>query len=95
VYKGLVYLCSLLFSWEADISYLEPDGRQILLTGWKDIAHAMGLKSERTARKWARKYRMPIVRIEGKPTVIVAVFERWWIHLHEIGIKKKKSVVDL
>jgi hypothetical protein len=43
--------------------------KQIILTGWKEICEAWGILSKSTMKKIALKYKLPIIEINGKPTI--------------------------
>ena len=55
----------------------------IILCGWKEIARACGIKTCKTIKKKARKYGMPIVYMDGRPTVSERALLRWWDGLYE------------
>jgi hypothetical protein len=55
----------------------------IILCGWKDIAKACGVKTRKTIKKKARRYEMPIVYMDGRPTITRKALERWWDSLLE------------
>jgi len=54
-----------------------------LLVGWKQIAEACGGLHWRTVKKKARKYHMPLVYLDGRPTVTREALRLWWIELHK------------
>ena len=54
-----------------------------ILCGWKEIAKACGIKTSKTIKKKAKKYKMPIVYLDGRPTVTEKAIEKWWDGLYE------------
>ncbi len=50
----------------------------IILCGWKEIAKACGVKTCKTIKKKAKKYEMPIVYMDGRPTTTQKALEKWW-----------------
>jgi len=64
---------------------------RIMLVGWKDICWALGVKSPKTAKRWVKEFDMPILRMYGKPTIIVRIFENWWLNHHKILSKRQKK----
>lgn len=54
---------------------------QVILVGWKDITKAIGLHSVDTAKRWAKRYKMPHVRLCGKVTVPRVVLIEWMRNL--------------
>ena len=52
----------------------------IIFIGWKSIGNAMGL-SFQTARNIARKYDMPIVRLNRSPAISALELEIWFARL--------------
>ena len=58
-------------------------GEAMILTGWKSIAREMGGCSVLTAKRRAKKLKMPIVYIGGKPTITEQALERWWNNLKD------------
>lgn len=55
--------------------------KQIILTGWKDICQALGIKSKKTMKKKAKKYQMPIKRMDGVPTISKFDLLQWHSNL--------------
>lgn len=51
---------------------------QIILTGWKDICGACGIKSKTTMKKKAKKYNMPITYMDGRPVISKEAIIEWW-----------------
>ncbi len=49
-----------------------------LRVGWKEICKLLGCKDIRTARKWAKNFSMPLIRVYGRPTILDRHFESWW-----------------
>jgi hypothetical protein len=52
-----------------------------ILTGWPAICKACGVKTKRTIKKKARKYAMPIVYLDGRPTITEQALRDWWNNL--------------
>ena len=50
---------------------------QIILSGWKDICKACGIKSKITMKRKAKKYRLPIKRTDGKPSITKGELLKW------------------
>lgn len=50
---------------------------QIILTGWKDICRACGVKSKTTMKKKAKKYSMPISWLDGRPCISCDTLSDW------------------
>ncbi len=50
----------------------------VILSGWKEIALACGIKTRKTIKKKARKYHMPIVYLDRRPTITRKALEAWW-----------------
>lgn len=63
---------------------------QLLLIGWKDIRGALGNVSERTARDWVSRFRMPIKYMGRRPTITRTKFDEWWENLPE-SVKNELS----
>ena len=51
---------------------------QIILTGWKDICQACGIKSKTTMKKKAKKYKMPIMFLDGRPAISKDALIEWF-----------------
>jgi hypothetical protein len=54
---------------------------QLLLVGWKDIRRAMGDFTEQRARRWAKKFQMPLKYLNRQPTITAGAFTEWWENL--------------
>lgn len=54
---------------------------QVILTGWKDICKACGIKDFHTMRRWAQRYRMPYVRMYGHVTIARVTLIEWVVNL--------------
>lgn len=54
---------------------------QLILTGWKDICHACGLRDIKAVKRWAKRFHMPIKRINGKPIIPTALLIEWFNNL--------------
>ena len=67
-----------------------------LLRGWKSIGHALGLDcSPQTVRRLARKYKIPLVYIAHKPTVLDVLLKFWLLGVGKMAMglwKEGKSV---
>lgn len=50
----------------------------IILIGWKDISRELGV-SIKTAKKWVKKYKIPMLRREGRPTILQSEISKWWV----------------
>lgn len=50
---------------------------QVILTGWKDICNACGIKSKSTMKKKAKKYKMPFKRTDGVPSITLENLIKW------------------
>lgn len=50
---------------------------QVILMGWKDICEACGIKSIKTMKKKAKKYKMPLIRLDGKPSISKDSLLKW------------------
>jgi hypothetical protein len=61
---------------------------QLILNGWKDICEAMGIRSVKTAKKKAKRWKMPIVRIDGKPTIARVTLIEWHANLSRLVNRK-------
>jgi hypothetical protein len=55
----------------------------IILCGWKEIAKALGIQTCKTVKKKAKKYKMPILYLDGRPTITTKALERWWEELEK------------
>lgn len=51
--------------------------KQIILMGWKDICEACGIRSKSTMKKKAKKYKMPLVTLDGHPTISKEALLLW------------------
>jgi len=63
---------------------------QLLLIGWKDLCRALGNVSERTAKDWVSRFKMPIKYMGRRPTITIEVFNEWWRNLPE-SVKNELS----
>jgi hypothetical protein len=45
--------------------------------GWKDICEACGIRSKSTMKKKAKKYKMPLVTLDGHPTISKEALLLW------------------
>ena len=54
---------------------------QGILSGWKDICEFCGIKSKKTLKKKAKKYHMPIKRMDGIPTISKVDLLQWHSNL--------------
>jgi hypothetical protein len=50
----------------------------VILSGWKSIASACGVKTRKTIRKNAKKYGMPVIYMDRMPTISKKALEEWW-----------------
>jgi hypothetical protein len=50
------------------------------LVGWKAIGKAWGFEGESidTTRRRARRYEMPLLYIDTRPTIEREILEKWW-----------------
>ena len=53
-------------------------GGAILFIGWKSIMKVCDVGSVKTMKKKARKHRMPISHIDGRPVISKKDLEAWW-----------------
>jgi len=61
----------------------DPTG-PALITGWKAIAKHIGVGTERTARKWVRKYGLPVhYTPDGHPILSIDACAIWWQELNK------------
>ncbi len=62
------------------------------LRGWDDICKYLGGIHKETARRWVRKYGMPIRRAPGNiPIALPAELDIWVITFDELKKKEKKK----
>lgn len=54
---------------------------QVILTGWKDICKACGIKTIGTMRRWAKRYKMPYVRMYGRVAIPRVTLIEWVVNL--------------
>jgi hypothetical protein len=54
---------------------------RVLFVGWKDIASACGGLCEDTMMVLAKKYDMPITRLNGRPSITDDELRLWWERL--------------
>jgi hypothetical protein len=66
---------------------------QLIRIGWKSIGEALGV-SPMTARRVARRYEMPVVELNGRPSISGMELEIWWAGrlLINRGIIRKEKV---
>lgn len=57
---------------------------KIILHGWKAIANACGVKTQKTIKKYAKIYKMPILYLNGRPTITQKAIEEWWEKLKNL-----------
>jgi hypothetical protein len=50
---------------------------QGILTGWKEICAFCGIKSKVTMKRKAKKYKMPIQRTDGIPSIDKEELIKW------------------
>jgi len=55
----------------------------LILVGWKSICQACNIKSVKTMRKKEKKYKMPILYMDGKPTIPANDPVKWWAKTKE------------
>ena len=60
----------------------------LILIGWKSICQACDIKSVKTMRKKAKKYKMPILFMDGKPTIPADDLLKWWGRTQELSARK-------
>ena len=53
----------------------------ILLSGWKAIKTACGIKSKITMKRKAKKYKMPVKRMDGTPVISKQDLLEWYNNL--------------
>jgi hypothetical protein len=54
---------------------------QIILSGWKEICQACGIKSKTTMKRKAKKHHIPIKTLDGKPTIVKDDLIKWYSEL--------------
>ncbi len=54
---------------------------QEIFIGWKDIGRALGGLHWQTVKNIARKYHMPIVPLNGRPSITALELNIWWCRL--------------
>ncbi len=57
----------------------------VILSGWKEIASACGIRTRKTIKRKAKKYRMPVVYLNNRPTITRKALENWWEGLQRRG----------
>lgn len=63
-----------------------------LLRGWKPIGHALGLDcSPQTVRRLARKYKIPIVYMAHKPTILNGLLKFWLLGVGKMAMELGKE----
>ncbi len=63
---------------------------QLILNGWKDICKAWGIKSVKTMKKKVKKYKIPLVWMDGKPTISRPLLLSYHGKLSDIKNPEKK-----
>ncbi len=53
----------------------------IIFIGWKDIGRALGGVHWQTAKNIAKKYDMPIVPLNDRPSITALELNIWWCRL--------------
>lgn len=51
---------------------------QLLLIGWKDITKALGLRTERMAKQWVKRFDIPIKYMGRRPTILAEALNEWF-----------------
>jgi len=60
-----------------------------LIIGWKAIlAHVRGIKDIRTLKRYAQKWRLPIIYLGRRPTIVEGILDRWWCNLRDLLDKR-------
>ena len=54
---------------------------RVIYIGWKEIGRAVGGLTEATIKKIAGRYAMPLVSINGRPSITRLELECWWCRL--------------
>jgi len=57
---------------------------QLILNGWKDICAAWGIKSVKTMKKKVKKYKIPVLWMDGKPTITRFLLLEYHARLNKI-----------
>ena len=58
-----------------------------LLRGWKSIGRALGLDcSPQTVRRLARRYKVPIVYMAHKPTILDVLLKSWLLGIGKMAL---------
>ena len=68
---------------------------QIIFIGWKSIGAACGV-TWKTLKRYAIKYEMPVVPLNGRPSITGMELEIWWATLLLVkrGNKRKEKEND-
>jgi len=61
-----------------------------LYVGWKSICRLLDCKDPKTAKRWVKQYRIPVVWVNGRPAISVAQFDDWWNQMQKKARSKKK-----
>ena len=61
-----------------------------LYVGWKPICSLLGCKDPKTAKKWVKRYHIPVVWVTGRPAISDAQFEDWWSRMQKEAHSKEK-----
>lgn len=54
-----------------------------ILNGWKPIMKACGIESVKTMKRKAKRHKMPIVYVDGKPTITEEMLIIWWMKIEK------------
>jgi len=64
------------------------------LFGWKEIGQRLRVNAV-TARRWHKKYKMPVVRTpDGRPMQLPEIIDEWIIQYNKIKNARKKNQHD-
>ncbi|MGA2959785.1 MAG: hypothetical protein ABSF48_29230 [Thermodesulfobacteriota bacterium] len=63
-----------------------------LLRGWEEIRDGWGLHcSRQTVRRLARKYNLPIVYMNQRPTITDTMISMWLLAVHKTVLEAEKE----
>jgi hypothetical protein len=61
-----------------------------MIRGWKNIAKVLDVRTVKTARKLVKKYKIPVILLNGRVCIVRSVFERYMLILTEETYSREK-----
>ena len=57
----------------------------MILIGWKNICKYFGVKDRRTMLRKVKKFSIPVLYLDKRPTICTEVIAKWWAKCYELS----------